>query len=130
MKVYPLAHLPSSHSPFLAHSSQLSAHLSQAVPLIMNPNSHLRQAVLLQDVHEAEHASQVLASFKNQPVAQFEQAESVQAVQLALQAEQVVVVTSPVGATDLKPLKQARQPAAFEHPLHPASHGVQAVPSR
>lgn len=67
----------------------------------MNPDAHLLQAVLLQDVHEAEHASQVLASFKKVPVSHDEQAVSVQAVHLSEHLAQVVVVTVPAGATDL-----------------------------
>jgi hypothetical protein len=95
----------------------------------MYPDSHLEQAVLLQDVHELEHASQALASFKKVPVSHAEQAVSVQVLHLSLHAAQVVVVTVPAGATDLKPLLQAVQPPVFVHPSHPASHGEQAVPS-
>lgn len=101
MKVYPSLQPLSLHSPATVQDPQLSAHLAQLVPSGMNPDSHVVQAVLLQAVHEVAHASQDLASFKNQPVAQAEQAVSVQVLQLALQAAQVVVVTVPEGATDL-----------------------------
>jgi len=55
----------------------------------MNPGSHLLQAVLLQDVHEDAHVSQVLASFKKVPVSHAEQAASVHFVHLSLHLAQV-----------------------------------------
>jgi hypothetical protein len=67
----------------------------------MNPSSHLEQAVLVQVVHELEHESQVLASFKKVPFSHAEQAVSVQVVHLSLHLIQVVVVAGATGATDL-----------------------------
>jgi len=55
----------------------------------MNPTSQVEQVDLVQDVHEAAHVSQVLASFKKVPFAQVLQAVSVQAVQSAEHLAQV-----------------------------------------
>jgi len=101
MKVYPGEHLPSSHSAFTAQVIQLSAHLSQLVPLTKNPSAQAEQAVLEQDVHEAEHVSQVLVSVLKLPFSHYEQPVSIQLVHLSEHLATVAVVAGATAATIL-----------------------------